>query len=153
MYLWRYWLNGKKKADFERSRVALEKSDLVLHLNVVRRGVKADRKLLMVNGGKEDGWRVVSQDQLYLWRYWSYGNKKNVDFEISRAVLENTIYYYTWMSFDAELELIKRGPKNSWLWMGEWTLPQWSWGWWLLLLLLLLLFCAAVDYVHSYLAK
>ena len=47
----------------------LEKRDLLLHRNVVRRGVRADQKLLMVNEGKEDGWRAVSQDQLYLRRY------------------------------------------------------------------------------------
>ena len=58
-----------KNADFDRSRAVLEQRDLVLHLNVVRRGFKADRKLLMVNKGKEDGWRAVSQDELYLRRY------------------------------------------------------------------------------------
>ena len=39
-----------KNADLERSRAVLEKCDIVLHQNVVQRGVRSDRKLLMVNG-------------------------------------------------------------------------------------------------------
>ena len=65
-----------KNADFERSRAVLKKCDIVLHQHVVQRGVRADRKLLMANGDKEDGWRAVSQYQLYLRRYLSCGNKK-----------------------------------------------------------------------------
>ena len=58
-----------RNADIKRSQAALEKRDVVLQLNVVWRGVRSDQKLLMVNEGKEDGWRAVSQDQLYLRRY------------------------------------------------------------------------------------
>ena len=58
-----------KNADFKRSQAVHEKRDVILYLNVVRRGVRADLKLLMINGGKEYGWIAVSQDQLYLWRY------------------------------------------------------------------------------------
>ena len=76
MYLWRYWSYCNKKLRFRNITSSSLKRDVVLHLNAVWRGVRADRKLLMVNEGKEDGWRAVSQDQLYLRRYWSYGNRK-----------------------------------------------------------------------------
>ena len=58
-----------QNVDIERSRAVLETRDLLLHMNVVRRGVRADRKWLIVNEGRDDGWRSVSQDQLYLRRY------------------------------------------------------------------------------------
>ena len=55
---------------FEKSREVLEKHDLLLPMNVVWSGVRSDRKLLMMNVSKEDGWRAVSQEHMNLWRYW-----------------------------------------------------------------------------------
>ena len=62
-------IRGTKNEDFERSRAVIEKRDLVLPLIVICCEVRADPKLLMVNGMKDGGWRAFSQDQLYLWRY------------------------------------------------------------------------------------
>ena len=80
-------LMATKNADFERSRAVIEKRNLVLPLIVIWRGVRADPKLLMVNGIKDGGWRAFSQDQLYLGDIDCMATK-NADFERSQAVLE-----------------------------------------------------------------
>ena len=84
-----YW-KATTNIDLERSQAVIENHDQVLHLNVIWCRVRADAKFLMVNWREEDISREVSQDQVYLWRYCLYGNKKP-DLETSWAVIEKKI--------------------------------------------------------------
>ena len=70
-------LMATTNADFERSRAVIEKGDLVLHLNVLWLGVKADRKIA------NDEWNQRWCMEGVLTRSATY-----TDFERSRAVIE-----------------------------------------------------------------